>query len=1241
MFENNFALPFLILAYILGLNLGLFRPCWIPQPLGGSLMANPRWIVHLSAILFTFPFPSSISAQSPPKSEPRDYSKEPYVIERVLNKVKFENDGTYAVETEIRVRVQSAAGVQNWGLIQLPYASSYGDAVIDNVKVTKADGSVVTTPPENTQDVPAQITVAAPFYSDLKEKELAVKGLESGDVLEYHDQLHVRSPLIPGQFWFDFNFFQQGIILQNELQISVPHGRFVQLKSPKVQPSETDENGYHVYSWKTENLETKSDSDKAEKDKTARKMASAVPFADVELTSFRSWDEIAQWYRQLQNPRVVVTPEIRAKAEELTRNGMSENEKIQALYGYVSTKFRYIGVAFGIGRYQPHAAAEVLSNGYGDCKDKHTLLAALLAAEGVKAYPALINSGRKVDQDIPSPSHFDHMITVVSQGANFLWLDTTPEVAPFGLLTANLRDNQALIIPDNGPAQILKTPADPPFPSMISFHFTGKISDDGVMDARAEAEVRGDLEVTLRAAFRQTPQPQWKDIVQAIARAWTFAGTVSDVTISSPEATESAFSLKYAYARKDYADWPDVFRPPLPPVGLAQLSDDADKGSEPNQLESPGEYIMDAKVELPADLTPRIHPPVDIKKDFAEYHATYSIESNVLHSERHLIIHMREVPRTRSDEYKAFSKAVSDDSETVISLARSTPATSPEKTNPNAGASSTDAKAEDLVRLGDGLFNQNDLDGAIAEYGKALQLQPDNFQTHRTLGNALFNKNSFDEAAAEYREAIRLKPDDPDAHRSLGDALYNKGDYDGALAGYHDALRLKTGDGDAHRGLGDVFFVKGDLDQAATEYREAVRLMPNDSYAHRGLASTLFRKGDVDGAIAEYREVQRLEPDDLQASYGLGSAYLRRELADQAINEFKKSVAAAPNDPNAYQMLASAYAFLHRCDEALDAWKQVEKLSPGGTDAPGGIAMILVAQKRYAEAIAELQPVVESNPRIAPLAFSLGVAYARSGNGDKAIAAFQKALEVTTNANMLNGVGYELAEDNVRLDDALRFTEQAVEQGEDSTATIDLSSLTLADLRKMTSLAAYWDSLGWAHFRLGHMEEAQKFLAASWKLAQIPAVGDHLGQLYEKMGDKRKAINYYALTLATNHAPQETSARLENLIGSKVRADGAAKSALDILGQQRTVKLQRVAKGGATAEFFVEFRPNSATGVKFINGSEELQGATKALASATYDVAFPDQRAVRLVRRGILDCPATGPSCQFVLFSTETVNSIN
>jgi transglutaminase-like putative cysteine protease len=77
----------------------------------------------------------------------------------------------------------------------------------------------------------------------------------------------------------------------------------------------------------------------------------------------------------------------------------------------------------------------VLQNGFGDCKDKPTLLEALLRAADIPSYPVLINSCRKLDPDVPSPSQFDHEITAVrlGKGEDFTWLDITAEVAPYGL----------------------------------------------------------------------------------------------------------------------------------------------------------------------------------------------------------------------------------------------------------------------------------------------------------------------------------------------------------------------------------------------------------------------------------------------------------------------------------------------------------------------------------------------------------------------------------------------------------------------------------------------------------------------------------------------------------------------------------------------------------------------------------------------------------------------------------------
>ncbi len=158
---------------------------------------------------------------SPHLSTQPDYPKEASVIESYHTAVSYENDGTGTRTIVLRARVQSDAGVQQYGLLQFSYSSTNEEVAIDYVRVQKPDGTVVETPPDNVQDMPAEITQQAPFYTDYREKHVPVKGLGVGDVLEYQVHFRLVKPLIPGQFWYADDFIRTGIVLDEELKIAL------------------------------------------------------------------------------------------------------------------------------------------------------------------------------------------------------------------------------------------------------------------------------------------------------------------------------------------------------------------------------------------------------------------------------------------------------------------------------------------------------------------------------------------------------------------------------------------------------------------------------------------------------------------------------------------------------------------------------------------------------------------------------------------------------------------------------------------------------------------------------------------------------------------------------------------------------------------------------------------------------------------------------------------------------------
>src|SRR5262249_49274343 len=330
--------------------------------------------------------------------------------------------------------------------------------------------------------------------------------------------------------------------------ISLPRDKYLKIVSPDSKPETKDEGTRRIYRWTHSNL-------KVEEVDPGQRPRRKPPNPDIQVTTFSSWEDVGNWYRGLQKDSLQVTPAIQAKAAALTKGLTSDEDKIHAIYNFVSLKYHYIGLDFGIGRYQPHAADDVLDNGYGDCKDKHTLLASLLQAVGIEAWPVLVHTLRKLDSDVPSPAQFNHVISLVPQGDRVIWLDTTPEVSPYGLILLNLRNQQALVIPSTKPPVLMTTPENPPFEQHQEFSMAGKLSGDGTFTGHAKQSYRGDTEVALRELFRRIPQSQWKEAVQRFSYGLNFGGDVSNVEMTPPDDLDKPFELSYDYVRKKYGDW--------------------------------------------------------------------------------------------------------------------------------------------------------------------------------------------------------------------------------------------------------------------------------------------------------------------------------------------------------------------------------------------------------------------------------------------------------------------------------------------------------------------------------------------------------------------------------------------------------------------------------------------------------------------------------------------------------------
>src|SRR5271166_5044896 len=602
-----------------------------------------------------------------------DYSQEPYVVEHYRQSSRYENDGTGSEQLDVQIRVISESGVQSLGQLKIGFSALSDKLDIVYVRVRKPDGAIVNAQESAILDL---TTPNAPVYTDYHEKHVSVPSLRPGDVLEYQVVRTITNPLAPNQFWTSFNFAETGVVLDEQLEINVPKGRHIRMKTkPGYDPKVTDEGDRRIYRWAHSHLKDQSSNGRR---KGPLNDADQIP--SVQVSTFESWEDVGAWYAFLERARRQPDEAIKAKAAELVRGKTDDMEKVKALYDYVSRNVRYVSLSFGLGRIQPHAASEVLANGYGDCKDKNTLLAALLQSQGMESSSVLIGVQRQLDPDVPSPSQFDHVITRVPVAGREIWLDSTSGVVPFRMLTLGTRDKQALLISPDGKSGLVRTPADLPFQAFDQTSINASLSETGRMTMQIVATTRGDREVGLRFALRQIPGNHWKDLFENILQRMGMKGAeISNLQVSDPSDADNPLRISMDASVSNFFDWSareSKIKLPFMQMNLGGEPgfDDAEKASEKViKLGAPSDTHIKVLLKVPEKFLVQTPIGVDVRRDYAEYHSSYKLDGQQLTSVRVLKQLVRELPYERLQDYEAFQRALNADQAQDIVLENQSP----------------------------------------------------------------------------------------------------------------------------------------------------------------------------------------------------------------------------------------------------------------------------------------------------------------------------------------------------------------------------------------------------------------------------------------------------------------------------------------------------------------------------------------------------------------------------------------
>ena len=218
-------------------------------------------------------------------------------------------------------------------------------------------------------------------------------------------------------------------------------------------------------------------------------------------------------------------------------------------------------------------------------------------------------------------------------------------------------------------------------------------------------------------------------------------------------------------------------------------------------------------------------------------------------------------------------------------------------------------------------------------FAHAIAVTGNNAIAHINLGVALEGEDRREDALAEYRKAVEIDPDRFQAHNNLANLMSTMGMRDAALKEYQEALRLNPTAALAHANLGTLLSEMGRFEEAMREYDDAMRLDPEDPRPHYLMGKACLRHGQSADAVKHFRHAMEIAPNDFQ-----NLTWLARVLAcdeNSAVRNGAEAISLAQraNDltggeqPFVLDTLAMAYAEAGRFKDAQDVVQKAVELA--------------------------------------------------------------------------------------------------------------------------------------------------------------------------------------------------------------------------------------------------------------------------------------------------------------------------
>jgi transglutaminase-like putative cysteine protease len=342
-------------------------------------------------------------------------------------------DGSHTESHQWTMTILKEEAIARAKQAQMSFSTSVQKGEILEAYTRKKDGRRLDVPKDNYQvSTNKGKGSGSPIFSDFTTITVVFPDVEVGDTVGLSYRVTQTEPMFPGHFSVAQRFSRYWAYDDVRIRISVPATLWTQNEAPLLTAVPVREaDGRKVWEWTFQNPVAL---------KWTPEQAGILPLAEqpgIYFSTFKTYADMVEAYGSRARPKAAVTDRIRKLAEEIAAGQKTPRDQARVLYEWILRNVTYSGNCIGVGAVVPHDTDAILDNRMGDCKDRATLLQALLAARGIPSAQAIINAGDLYELSrVPVISELNHVINYLPTLE--LYVDATADEMPFGLLPGNL-----------------------------------------------------------------------------------------------------------------------------------------------------------------------------------------------------------------------------------------------------------------------------------------------------------------------------------------------------------------------------------------------------------------------------------------------------------------------------------------------------------------------------------------------------------------------------------------------------------------------------------------------------------------------------------------------------------------------------------------------------------------------------------------------------------------------------------